>query len=46
MEYVNGGNLLFHFNKVGKFTEKQAKFCSAEVACGLLFLHSQNIVHW
>lgn len=46
MEYVSGGNLEFHLNKLGKFTEEQTKFCAAEVTCGILFLHSQNIVHW
>lgn len=45
MEYVSGGNLEFHLKILEKSTEEQTKFCAAEVTCGILFLHSQNIVH-
>ena len=45
MEFLNGGSLQWHLEKTGTFTEKQVVFYSAQILCGILFLHSKQIVH-
>ena len=45
MEYVNGGELLFHLSREKKFSEEKSKFYCAEICYAIGFLHSNWILH-
>eukprot|EP00475_Leptophrys_vorax_P004150 TRINITY_DN1247_c0_g1_i1.p1 TRINITY_DN1247_c0_g1~~TRINITY_DN1247_c0_g1_i1.p1 ORF type:complete len:412 (-),score=98.89 TRINITY_DN1247_c0_g1_i1:475-1710(-) len=45
MDYYHGGMLLSHLDKAQRFTEDQARFIVAEVACALGHLHSCNFIY-
>ncbi|KAI9203325.1 kinase-like domain-containing protein, partial [Polychytrium aggregatum] len=45
LDLMLGGDLRFHLDRMGTFKESMVKFYTAEIACGLGYLHSKRIVH-
>ena len=45
MEYLNGGDLMFHIQELGRFEAERARFYSAELVAGLQFLHKNGILY-
>ena len=45
MEYLKGGRLEKYLIRHTLFPEHVVRFYTAEILCGLLFLHNQGIIH-
>jgi len=45
MEYLSGGSLSWYYEKSKLFSEECSRFYSAQVICGIIFLHNNDIVH-
>lgn len=45
MEYINGGDMMFHMAENRKLSESIALFIAAEVILALKFLHEHNVIY-
>jgi serine/threonine protein kinase len=45
MDFVGGGDLAFHFDRLGQFTEEVTCFFGAELLLALEFLHGHGIIY-
>jgi serine/threonine protein kinase len=45
LDYVDGGELFFHLQREGKFSESRARLYAAEIMLGLAHLHEMEIIY-
>ncbi|KAJ2843990.1 Serine/threonine kinase, partial [Coemansia brasiliensis] len=45
MEYISGGDLMMHVQKLGSFGERKAKFFACEILLGLAYFHRAGIIY-
>ncbi|CAN0183899.1 unnamed protein product [Lampetra planeri] len=45
MEFLNGGDLMFHIQEKGRFDIARATFYGAEIVSGLQFLHLHRVIY-
>ncbi|KAJ2113270.1 Serine/threonine kinase [Coemansia sp. RSA 922] len=44
-EYISGGDLMMHVQKLGSFGERRAKFFACEILLGLAYFHKVGIIY-
>lgn len=45
IEFVNGGDLMFHMQRMRRLEESHARFYAAEISCALNYLHEKGIIY-
>eukprot|EP00117_Sycon_ciliatum_P017989 scpid58012/ scgid16774/ Protein kinase C iota type; Atypical protein kinase C-lambda/iota; nPKC-iota len=45
MEYINGGDLMFHMQRQRRLPEDHARFYAAEISLALNYLHEKGIIY-
>ncbi|XP_065679707.1 protein kinase C iota type isoform X1 [Hydra vulgaris] len=45
IEFVNGGDLMFHMQRMRRLEESHARFYAAEICCALNYLHERGIIY-
>lgn len=45
MEYLSGGELFFHIQKSGRFTEDRSRLYFAEMLLGIECLHANGVIY-
>lgn len=45
IDLMLGGDLRFHLDRLGPFTEEHIALITAECSLGLGYLHQKNIIH-
>lgn len=45
LDYCSGGELFYHLQRRGRFSEPDSRFYICEILLGLEYLHSQNILY-
>lgn len=45
LNFINGGELFFHLQRERSFSEKRAKFYSAEIGSAIGYMHERNLIY-
>ena len=45
MQYLNGGDLMFHIQRQVRFDEDRARFYAAEIISALQYLHAAGVIY-
>jgi len=45
IDLMMGGDLRYHLDRLGGFTEEMIRFFASEISCALNYLHQKNILH-
>jgi len=45
IDLMMGGDLRYHLDRLGGFSEEMVRFFAAEISCAINYLHNKNILH-